>query len=118
MYKRQGCTGVPSEKNGWRGENFAGWCFRDADRAIRAAATSLDVDERKAQYLLHQKLWTQEAVSYTHLSTGSRLASTSVSMASDSSSIWLGVGISRPILLTPGASESAWLVSAIVRRAC
>lgn len=55
-----GCTGVPSEKNGWRGENFAGWCFRDADRAIRVASTSLDTDERKAQYLLHQKLWTQE----------------------------------------------------------
>lgn len=55
-----GCTGVPSEKNDWRGENFVGWCFRDADRAIRAASTTLDLEERKAQYLLHQKLWTQE----------------------------------------------------------
>lgn len=55
-----GCTGVPSEANNWRGENFAGWCFRDADRAIRTATTALDAEERKAQYLLHQKLWTQE----------------------------------------------------------
>jgi peptide/nickel transport system substrate-binding protein len=51
---------VPSPENGWSGDNFAGWCFRDANQAILAAVTSLDPAERKAAYLRHQQLWTQE----------------------------------------------------------
>jgi peptide/nickel transport system substrate-binding protein len=54
------CAAVPSERNGWRGENFAGWCFRDADTAIRAATTALDQTERQAAYLQQQQLFTQE----------------------------------------------------------
>lgn len=54
------CAAVPSEQNGWTGDNFAGWCFRDADRAIRTAVTALDPAERKAAYLRQQQLWTQE----------------------------------------------------------
>jgi len=54
------CTAVPSELNGFSGDNFAGWCFRDANRAIRIAVTSLDPEERQAAYLTHQQNWTQE----------------------------------------------------------
>ncbi|MFL5804170.1 MAG: peptide ABC transporter substrate-binding protein [Roseiflexaceae bacterium] len=54
------CNAVPSEQNGYSGDNFAGWCFRDANRAIRMAVTSLDPAERKAAYLLQQQKWTQE----------------------------------------------------------
>jgi peptide/nickel transport system substrate-binding protein len=54
------CAAVPSEENGWTGNNFAGWCFREADQQIRIANTSLDRDERIAAYLQHQQLYTQE----------------------------------------------------------
>ncbi len=54
------CAAVPAESNGYRGENFAGWCFRDADRAVRTADTTLDPVERADAYLRQQQLWTQE----------------------------------------------------------
>ncbi|MCS6842047.1 MAG: peptide ABC transporter substrate-binding protein [Roseiflexus sp.] len=54
------CAAVPGESNNYRGENFAGWCFRDADRAVRTADTTLDPVERAAAYLRQQQLWTQE----------------------------------------------------------
>ncbi len=54
------CNAIPSLDNNWSGDNFAGWCFRDASRAIREAVTTLDVDKRKAAYLRQQQLWTQE----------------------------------------------------------
>ncbi|MBC8162885.1 MAG: peptide ABC transporter substrate-binding protein [Roseiflexaceae bacterium] len=54
------CNAVPSLENNFQGENFAGWCFRDADMAIRRGATTLDLNERKAQYLRQQQIWTQE----------------------------------------------------------
>lgn len=54
------CNAVPSADNNFTGENFAGWCFRDADRAIRRGATALDMNERRAEYLKQQQLWTQE----------------------------------------------------------
>jgi peptide/nickel transport system substrate-binding protein len=54
------CNSVPQIDNNWTGENFAGWCFRDADIAIRKAATTLDLNERKTLYLKQQQLWTQE----------------------------------------------------------
>jgi peptide/nickel transport system substrate-binding protein len=55
-----GCLAVPSESNNWAGDNFAGWCFRDADRAIREAVTTLDATKRQEAYLKQQQLWTQE----------------------------------------------------------
>jgi peptide/nickel transport system substrate-binding protein len=54
------CASIPSESNGWQGENFAGWCFRDADMAIRIATTALGRAEREAAYLAQQQLFTQE----------------------------------------------------------
>jgi len=55
-----GCDAVPSPENNWIGDNFAGWCFRDANRAIREAVTTIDADQRQAAYLHQQQLWSQE----------------------------------------------------------
>jgi peptide/nickel transport system substrate-binding protein len=54
------CRAVPSEHNNWTGNNFAGWCFRDADQAIRVANTAQDLATRQAAYLTQQQLFTQE----------------------------------------------------------
>lgn len=59
-WERWSCAGVPNEANGWTGNNFPGWCFFEADRAIRTATTSLDRTEREAAYLRQQQLFTQE----------------------------------------------------------
>lgn len=54
------CAAVPSESNAWSGDNFAGWCFREADRAIKAAVITLDPVKRKEAYLTQQQHWTRE----------------------------------------------------------
>jgi peptide/nickel transport system substrate-binding protein len=55
------CGAVPSDANNWVGDNYAGWCFRDADRAMREADSTSDPEVRRAAYLQQQQLWTQEA---------------------------------------------------------
>lgn len=54
------CDAVPSAQNGYNGQNFAGWCFRDANRAILRGASSLDRQQRAGDYLLQQQIWTRE----------------------------------------------------------
>jgi peptide/nickel transport system substrate-binding protein len=54
------CAAVPSEANAWVGNNFAGWCMRDADYAVKLAATSLDSTVQATQYLAQQQLFTRE----------------------------------------------------------
>jgi peptide/nickel transport system substrate-binding protein len=54
------CKAVPSQQNGFTGDNFPGWCFREADQAITVATTSLDQAERQQAYLRQQQLFTQE----------------------------------------------------------
>lgn len=59
-YERWSCVGVPNEANGWVGNNFPGWCFFEADQAIRTATTELDRATRLAAYQRQQELFTQE----------------------------------------------------------
>ena len=54
------CAAIPSPDNNFTGDNFAGWCKRDANRAIREAVTSLDFVQRKAAYLRQQQLWADD----------------------------------------------------------
>lgn len=54
------CASVPSETNGHIGNNFAGWCMRDADYAVKTAATTSDVNVQIEQYRAQQMLFTQE----------------------------------------------------------
>ncbi len=59
-WERWSCVSVPNEGNSFTGNNFAGWCFFEADQAIRTATTSLDQAERTEAYLRQQQLFTQE----------------------------------------------------------
>ncbi|WP_031457972.1 peptide ABC transporter substrate-binding protein [Chloroflexus sp. MS-G] len=54
------CAGVPDEANNWTGNNFAGWCFFEANEQINTATTSLDPSEQVAAYIRQQQLFTQE----------------------------------------------------------
>jgi peptide/nickel transport system substrate-binding protein len=54
------CAAVPGPENNFTGDNFSGWCSRDANRAIRQAVTSLDPAQRQQAYLRQQQIWTQD----------------------------------------------------------
>ncbi|KPV50665.1 ABC transporter substrate-binding protein, partial [Kouleothrix aurantiaca] len=53
------CAAIPSPDNDFSGDNFAGWCVRDGNRAIREAVTALDPEQRFAAYVRQQQLWTE-----------------------------------------------------------
>jgi peptide/nickel transport system substrate-binding protein len=59
-WERWSCAGVPKEANSWTGNNFPGWCFFEADKAIRIATTAISISERGAAYLRQQQLFSQE----------------------------------------------------------
>ena len=54
------CAAIPSQENGFTGNNFGGWCFDQAETALRAAASALDPRARAAAYLHQQQFWTQQ----------------------------------------------------------
>jgi peptide/nickel transport system substrate-binding protein len=59
-WERWSCAGVPNAANGFLGNNFAGWCFFEADQAIRTATSALSRDQRQAAYIRQQQLMAQE----------------------------------------------------------
>ncbi|MEW5851499.1 MAG: peptide ABC transporter substrate-binding protein [Myxococcota bacterium] len=54
------CDYVPSEKNGWQGQNYGGWCNEEATKLLKEASRELDVEKRKG--ILHrvQELWSAD----------------------------------------------------------
>ncbi|MGB9723263.1 MAG: ABC transporter substrate-binding protein [Chloroflexia bacterium] len=54
------CGEIPSEANGWRGQNYAGWCNETATQALLSAATELDRGKRARLYRLAQEQFTAE----------------------------------------------------------
>lgn len=54
------CNAVPTQDNGYSGNNFSGWCFEEAEWALRRANTTLDERVRAQNYLKHQQIWAQE----------------------------------------------------------
>ncbi len=54
------CTAVPDVLNNWSGSNLPGWCFREANNAIITATTALDLQERRAAYIEHQRIFSEE----------------------------------------------------------
>lgn len=54
------CNAVPKAENGFTGNNFSGWCFEEAEWALRRATSTLDTTARARDYLKHQQLWSQE----------------------------------------------------------
>lgn len=54
------CDQIPLPENGWAGQNGMGWCDPEASDAIKKANNSLLREERKPQYAITQREFTQE----------------------------------------------------------
>jgi len=54
------CDQIPAPENGWRGQNYAGWCNPAADQAIRTATGSLDPQTRRQAYHIVQAEFTRD----------------------------------------------------------
>lgn len=54
------CSAIPGVINNYTGSNISGWCIRDANAAIINATTAISREERRANYIAHQQLYTQE----------------------------------------------------------
>ena len=57
------CDNIPTPANNWQGQNYMGWCDKEADAAIKLANNTLNVDERKKAYATHQDLFVKNMVS-------------------------------------------------------
>ncbi len=54
------CREIPSEENGWRGQNYGGWCNPGATAALLGAANELRLDRRTDLYRIAQQEFTAE----------------------------------------------------------
>jgi peptide/nickel transport system substrate-binding protein len=54
------CDEIPSEKNGWSGQNYPGYCKPDMDKALDAAERELDVAKRRALFADIQRLYAED----------------------------------------------------------
>jgi peptide/nickel transport system substrate-binding protein len=58
------CAAVPTEGNGWVGQNYVGYCNKDADEALKQSETNVDVtlyrDQRKPFIETFFQAWTKE----------------------------------------------------------
>jgi peptide/nickel transport system substrate-binding protein len=57
---RYTCGQIPTEENGWRGQNYGGWCNAIASTALLSAAKELQRDQRAEYYRLAQEQLTAE----------------------------------------------------------
>ncbi len=57
------CDQIPLPENGWEGQNYMGWCNETASRAIIAANSTLDREERITQYGIVQEEFAADMVS-------------------------------------------------------
>lgn len=54
------CDQIPSPENGWKGQNYMGWCNPRADEAIRTATASVDPQVRREVYRIVQEEFTKD----------------------------------------------------------
>jgi peptide/nickel transport system substrate-binding protein len=54
------CENIPSEDNGWRGQNFMGWCDSQASVALLGAAQQIDREQRTVLYQMAQERFTAD----------------------------------------------------------
>jgi ABC-type transport system substrate-binding protein len=57
------CNQIPLPENNWEGQNYMGWCNETAHKAIIAANSFLDREDRQAQYAIVQQEFTKDMVS-------------------------------------------------------
>jgi ABC-type transport system substrate-binding protein len=57
------CNQIPTPANNWSGQNYMGWCNKDADSAIRNANNTLSIEDRKKFYSDHQDQFMKDMVS-------------------------------------------------------
>jgi len=53
------CDQIPSAGNGWRGQNYPGWCNQEVTAIHQQIERTLDEDERAAQLRRQQALWAE-----------------------------------------------------------
>lgn len=54
------CEEIPSAENGWRGQNYTGYCNPEMDRLIDAVEVELDETKRAALWQQIQRLYAQD----------------------------------------------------------
>jgi len=53
------CDQIPREENGWRGQNYPGWCNEEVTAIHQQVERTLDEDERADQMRRQQLLWAE-----------------------------------------------------------
>jgi peptide/nickel transport system substrate-binding protein len=54
------CAGIPSKENNYSGQNYPGWCNKDADKAQNEQIQTLSLEARKPLLATFYKAWTAE----------------------------------------------------------
>ena len=57
------CDQIPRPDNNWNGQNYMGWCNERASTAIKQANNTLNLDERKKNYVIVQEEFSKDMVS-------------------------------------------------------
>ncbi len=57
------CNQIPTPANGWAGQNYMGWCNKEASDAILQANNTLNVEDRKKFYATNQDQFMKDMVS-------------------------------------------------------
>ena len=60
---RYGCDYIPAAENGWRGQNYMGWCNLTANAALLQIDKTLDSDDIASQYATIQEEFAKDMVS-------------------------------------------------------
>jgi ABC-type transport system substrate-binding protein len=57
------CDQIPTPANNWNGQNYMGWCNERASNAIKQANNTLNLEERKKNYVIVQEEFSKDMVS-------------------------------------------------------
>jgi ABC-type transport system substrate-binding protein len=88
------CDQIPTPANNWNGQNYMGWCNETASNAVKQGNNTLNLEERKAQYVILQEEFSKDMVS---LPLFQRLEATAhnkalVGLKSDATEYWSANG--------------------------
>jgi ABC-type transport system substrate-binding protein len=57
------CDQIPRPDNNWNGQNYMGWCNERASTAIKRANNTLNLEERRKNYVIVQEEFSKDMVS-------------------------------------------------------